>query len=175
MKGPGRAAGGGLAARAADLRRAFDRSFAEAAGAAAVEVEDLLAIRVGGDPCALRLAEVRGLFADRRVVGLPKARPGLLGLAGLRGSLVPVYDLGALLGYPPAAAPRWLVLAAAAPIGLAFEAFEGHLRLARGALVEGGGEAGRRRHAREVARTPDRPRPIVDVASVIQALRREEG
>ena len=51
-----------------ELRRAFDRSFAEAPGGApeADALESLLAIRVGGDPYALRLSEIAGLFADCR-------------------------------------------------------------------------------------------------------------
>ena len=53
--------------------------------------------------------------------------PELVGMVGIRGTVFPVYDLGMLLGCPRAAAPRWLVVAAAGPIALAFGAFDGYL------------------------------------------------
>ena len=58
--------------------------------------------------------------------------PALLGLAGFRGSLVPVYDFASLLGYPARARRR----AGWSPCGdtgvaLAFDAFEAHARVDR--------------------------------------------
>jgi len=161
-----------LAERAVELRRQFDRSFAAAPSGEAVESEDLLAIRVGADSYAVRLAEVSGLFAGRRIVSLPTERPDFLGLTGLRGALLPVFDLGRLLGGSQAGAPRWLMTAAAAPVALGFDGFDGHLRLPRGALVPQEIAAPARRHVREVVRTGDRVRPVVHLASVLEAIYR---
>jgi len=113
--------------RVAELRDAFDQSFARAPSPDTGAVENLLAIRIGANPYALRLTDVSGLFADKKVTWLPSPAPELLGMAGIRGTVLPVYDLGMLLGCPRAAAPRWLVVVAATPVALAFEAFDGYL------------------------------------------------
>ena len=44
--------------KAAQLRQDFDRTFALPPSLAAPEVEDLLAIRVAGDPYAIRLLDI---------------------------------------------------------------------------------------------------------------------
>ena len=51
--------------RAAELRLAFDRAFAEPARRDTTPREDLLAVRVGTLTCAMRLSEISGLFADK--------------------------------------------------------------------------------------------------------------
>src|ERR1700760_4167096 len=104
-----------------ELRGDFDRSFAEPARSHDVEHAELLAVRAGGRPYALRLSQTAGLHPDRPVTPLPGPIPALLGLAGFAGTVVPVYDLAGLLGHPGATRPRWLVLAAGTPpLALAF-------------------------------------------------------
>jgi chemotaxis signal transduction protein len=125
--------------RAADLRAAFDRGFAEAPAAGAAPYVDLLRVRIGGEPYALVLAEIASFHADLRVVPLPSPAPELLGVAAVRTAVVPVYDLRAVLaatgGTGPGAAPRWLVvLRGAPPLALAFDGFDGHARSDAGAL-----------------------------------------
>jgi chemotaxis signal transduction protein len=122
--------------RAAELRDAFDRSFTQAPSPEAGAVENLLAIRLGANPYALRLSDVSGLFADKNTTWLPSPVPELLGMAGIRGTVLPVYDLGMLLGCPRAAAPRWLVVAAGAPVALAFEAFDGYMSVRAGGIEQ---------------------------------------
>src|SRR5207237_842497 len=121
--------------RGAELRRAFDRSFAEAPRSDVTSLEDLLEITVGVTPYALRITEVAGLFVDRKITPLPTTVPELLGITGFRGSILPVYDLAGMLAYPVATAtkPRWLAIAAALPVGLAFEGFDSHQRIPRDA------------------------------------------
>jgi chemotaxis signal transduction protein len=160
-----------LAGRAAALHAEFARSFAEARRPQEAEREDLLAIQVGGRPYALRLREVAGLFADRKVVPVPTRAEGLLGLIGVRGTMAPVHDLRTHLGHPGGPPPRWTVLARApSPLALAFEEFEAHLRVAPEQLwfVENG--ARDHRHLRGAVRVGAVARPIVDVASVIAAI-----
>ena len=52
--------------RATQLRRDFDRSFADPPPAEIAVAEDLLAIRLGTLDFALRLSEIAGLFAGPR-------------------------------------------------------------------------------------------------------------
>ena len=87
------------ATAAARMRAEFDRGFALSPPVAGDAQEGYLAIRVGGDPCALRLADLLGVYVDRKVVPLPSSVPTLLGIASFRGALIPVHDLRLLLGY----------------------------------------------------------------------------
>jgi chemotaxis signal transduction protein len=156
---------------AAALRQAFDQTFAAPAGEARAAAEDLLAIRIAGEAYALRLSGIAGLHADRRIVPLPRAAPELLGVAGLRGSLVAVYDLAALLEYPRSEKPRWIALTAAErSLGLAFEELESFLRLAPQDLTTSGSTP--EKHVRQVAHAGGILRPVVDVASVVETIRR---
>ncbi len=161
-----------LEGRAAELRDAFDRAFASARPSDARADVDLLAIRVGADPFALRLADVSALFADRKILRLPGPIPELLGLAGFRGATLPVYDLRALLGYPALAAPRWLVIAAERPIAIAFDAVGRHLRVPSSAIAATDDRDRTRRHVREVVRADGIARPIVHVPSILEAVQK---
>jgi purine-binding chemotaxis protein CheW len=131
-----------LSDRAEELRLAFDRSFAAPHRTEMVDDVELLAVRAGGTAYAIRLAAVSGLFADRTVTPLPGPVPELLGVAAFRGAVVAVYDLGALLGHTAhqsgiaTAQPRWLVLdTGTPPVGLAFDALDGHVRAPAGAIA----------------------------------------
>lgn len=154
--------------RAAMLREAFDRAFAEPPAVERREALDLLSVRLGGDPFALRLEQTAGLFSDRKITPVPTPIRELCGVAGVRGALVPVYDLAAVMGYGLAATARWLVIARAAPVAFAFEIFEGQLRIDANALIAH--EASGREHVREVARAAALSRPVVDLPSVIAAI-----
>jgi purine-binding chemotaxis protein CheW len=154
------------------FRHAFDHAFAVAPATAVDASLDLLAIRVAGDPYALRVREIVGLVASRRVVPLPSRRPELLGLAGIRGSIVTVYGLAAVLGYGADSKPTpWLALAGAAEsIGLAFEEFEGFLRVRAGDVYAAPLAESTRPHVRDVVRIESQSRWIVDVSSTIGTL-----
>ncbi len=158
--------------RAAELRLAFDQSFSDAPAGAKMPTEAFLAIGAGSDGYALRLTEITGLYADKKVMPLPADVADLLGVASFRGTLIPVYDLRVLLGYPAGPMPRWLVLVAAeAPIGLAFDRFEGHLLLPQDAIAhEEKIQEGRQRIA-ESLRMNGEVRSIVNVASVIESIK----
>lgn len=94
MKGPME----GLNRRLEELRRAFDDSFALPALPQDVDQEDMLGIRVGSLHFAVRVNDLAGVHACRKIVALPESVDGLLGVVGLRGRLVAVYDLAELLG-----------------------------------------------------------------------------
>jgi chemotaxis signal transduction protein len=159
-----------LAERAAELRSAFDRGFAAPLRIDAVVEHHLLAIQVGAEPCALRLSEVTGLFADQRITRVPGSHAALLGIAGFRGALMPVYSLRTLLGHSGTQALRWLVIAAAAPVAFAFDRFEGHLRAPAEAILPQQSQSRMRAYAREFVRTDAAVRPLLHLPSVIEAL-----
>jgi chemotaxis signal transduction protein len=113
------------------LRIAFDGTFA-ALPSAAIDTEDFLVVGSGETSRAIRLSEIAGLHRATRIVPVPSPAPQLIGLAGLRGRVVPVYDLLSLLGLERTAPVRWLALTAGIPIAIGFETLERHVRLARG-------------------------------------------
>ena len=162
----------GLEQRLADVRKAFDEVFATAPITTVPTFEDLLAIRIAGDPYALRVREITGLVVSRKLVPLPSRRPELLGVVGNRGSLVVVYGLAAILGYgADSKATRWLALAGGAePIGLAFGDFEGFVRVRSADLHAASATLGVRPHAMEVVLVDNLLRPVVDIASTLTTL-----
>lgn len=159
------------------LRRDFDQSFALARDGGAVESATLLAIRLRGDGFALRLSELRGLFAGRKVTPLPGTAPELLGLAGMRGSIVAVYDLGALLGYPVSTTSRWLVVPGAEPtLSLAFDSFEGAFSVPIAELAPDIGPGVQpHQQIRELARTASGSRPIIHLPSLLARIAKRDA
>ena len=146
------------------LRDSFDRSFAEPARSHDAEYVELLAVRAGGRPYALRLSQASGLHPDRPVTPLPGPQPALLGVAGFGGAIVPVYDLAALLGHPVPERPRWLVPAAGSPpLALAFHELEGHVRVPAAAIVDESGGHAAQDVLRGMVPLPAGTRPIVDL------------
>jgi chemotaxis signal transduction protein len=158
--------------RAEQLRDAFRNGFSRAHETQRIAYEDLLAFRIAGDPYAVRLTEVAALQADRKVVPLPSAVPELLGIAALRGAIAPVYALGPWLGYPSAPLPRWLMLTAGPdPVWLAIDHFEAQLRVERTEISgDAHFEGERAAHLRGAVRAADALRPIVQLASVLEAI-----
>ncbi len=161
----------GVAQRAAELRLAFDQAFAQPVHLDTTFKEELLAVRVAGQPFAIRLSEISGLFADKKVTPVPGSHAALRGIAGFRGAIVPVYDLEILLGHAGHRASRWLVIAAASPVALTFEAFEGQLRVARDAILPQSSGADFRSYAREFLRTPNFVGPVMHLPSVLDSIK----
>ena len=146
------------------LRDAFDRSFAVPTDVDRRETIDFIALRLGDDVHALRMSEIGGLFTDVKVTQCPSPVPELRGIAAFRGTLTPVYDLAQLLGYPRSSG-EWMVLTADRPLAFAFGAFDGHFRVEPSALA-----VGEARHVKEVASSGGDVHPIIDVASVAEAV-----
>jgi chemotaxis signal transduction protein len=160
-----------VAARADDLREQFDRSFAEPVRRHDAEHVELLAVRAGGCPYALRLSQTSGLHPDRPVTPLPGPLGALLGVAGFGGTIVPVYDLAALLGHAVPARPRWLVLAAGQPpLALAFHELDGHVRVPEAAIIAESGGGAARGSVRGMVPLADGIRPIVDLIAARAAV-----
>jgi chemotaxis signal transduction protein len=158
-----------------ELRAAFDASFALAPAEPHVRPEDFLGIGMADRPFALRLGDVAGLFVDKHIAPLPGPAPALLGIAGFRGATVPVYDLRALLGFEVGKVPRWLVLVAGKDaLALAFDRFEGHLRIASDAIAAEP-SSGRGVFTREIIRIGGETRTVVDVGAVARTINEQAG
>jgi purine-binding chemotaxis protein CheW len=163
--------------RVAQLRAGFDLAFSRPPREHEERFVELLAIRVAGRPHAVRLSQTCGLYCDRPVTPLPGPVPALLGLAGFSGTIMPVYDLAALIGIraaiagPAGAVPRWLVATAGTPpVALAFEQLDGHVRVPEEAIVTETEAHGRVRCLLGMVPLPDGTRPIIDVPSVRAAV-----
>jgi chemotaxis signal transduction protein len=162
------------ASRAEELRDAFDRSFAIPAQRDTAPTEDLLAIRAGSEACAIRLSEIAGLFVDKKITRVPGHVAALLGVAGFRGTIVPVYDIHSLLGHPTTKTVRWLVIASGAPVAFAFEGFDGHLRISRGDIIDREANEQTRKYVKGVVRIQDVVRSIVDLPALLDAIRAQK-
>src|SRR5690606_1290568 len=99
--------------------------------------DDVLRIAVGGVSLAIRVRDLAGLFAGLAVTALPGPVRELAGLAGLRGDLVPVFDLGQLLGREAVKDPgRWVALLRAPErVAVSFDAAAGYVRVPRRDVV----------------------------------------
>jgi purine-binding chemotaxis protein CheW len=159
-----------ISQRAVALRAEFDRSFANSPPARDEAREDMLAIRAGGKGYALRLAEIAGLFVDKAITPVPGAKGSLAGVAGFRGAIVPVHALEVLLGQSAGHSPRWLFVAAAAPVAFAFEAFDGQLRVSPQAITPQ--QAGEKQaFTKDFLRSGGVLRPITHLPSVLDAIK----
>jgi chemotaxis signal transduction protein len=135
--------------RVAEMRAEFDSAFSRSSVPSDTELTDVLALRIGDEPCLLRLSDIAEVIAHPVLTPVPSLAPALIGLTSGRGSPVGAYDLGSLLGRAPVE-PRWLVLVAAeAGVGLLFEHFDGYHRIPLG---------------------PDGSRQLVEMSTLIEAI-----
>jgi chemotaxis signal transduction protein len=162
--------------KVAELRLAFDRAFASPAARATDDTDDMLAVRIAGDPYALRVSEMSGLATGKKIAFLPSRRPSVVGIAGVRGSLLVVHSLSALLGYGLHPSPcTWLALSSGdEPVGLGFDDLEGFLRVRR-ADVHAADSAEAKPYVGDMARIAGGTRPVVSIRSVIETLKARAG
>jgi chemotaxis signal transduction protein len=163
---------GEFARRLVELRESFDKTFALPPPATAVDTIGLLAIRVGGGAYAVRVDELADVQGACKVVPLPGGRPELLGLAGIRGRLVPVYSLAALLGLGKTASWTWLAICGSQqPLGLTFDDLEGYIQASPADLYPAAEIERSRGHVREVLRKDGTTRSVVSASSIVAILR----
>jgi chemotaxis signal transduction protein len=160
---------------AEDLRRAFDASFALPPDTQARQSLDFLAIRVGSGRYALRVHDLMALEGRRKTTVLPTADSALLGVVGAQGRLVPVYRLGALIGGDGTQEESaWLAICGFdEPVGLAFAALDGHLRVLAADLYQPAKDD----HAfvSEAIRLPSEVRYVLDIPAILAAIRDRVG
>lgn len=118
------------------LARAFDSGFALPIVTEHRELTDFLVVRLGAHSYAVRVDELSGVQAKKTVQPLPDAPPHCLGLAGVRGRVAVIYDLGALLGSPSPDRLSWFFQTKADPeVALLVPKPDRYLRLPRDGIV----------------------------------------
>jgi purine-binding chemotaxis protein CheW len=133
---------------------------------------ELLAIRIGSEPYALRLTELGGVFENRPVIRLPSPLLELRGLCAIRGAIAPVYDLAMLLGYGACQSPSAIVLSAFGPaLALGFDAIEGRLRVPAASIATLDA-ATWHSPLRQRLQSPHTERPIIELRAVTAAIHR---
>jgi purine-binding chemotaxis protein CheW len=154
------------------LRDEFDSAFSLPSVTTGESLEDLLAIRVGQAPYAIRLSDITGIYVDTLITPLPGTAPELLGLAGFRGVITAIYDLRVLLGAESRGHCRWLVLASAnSAVGFAFDQFESHLRVFRDAFATENGQELAHLGAPEAVDEAQTVRTIVRMQALLEAIK----
>ncbi|PTL80636.1 chemotaxis protein CheW [Vitiosangium sp. GDMCC 1.1324] len=157
-----------------ELRDSFDSSFSRPPPPQREPGEALLRLRVGGSSLAVRLGNLSGLHLMPRLVRLPGSPASLLGLAGLRGQLIAVHDLAALLGLQTGEAPRWLLLAGGTRrVGLAAAGFEGQLRATQEQMRPAGDASTHPMLSTSILLPNIPPVPVLDVDSLVRKLLEE--
>jgi purine-binding chemotaxis protein CheW len=156
---------------AAQLRRSFDDSFARPSLSDRIAQEDFLAIELGDGRYVLRLAEIAHVAPIQSITRFPTPLAQLLGIAGVRGALVPVYDMGAWLGLEAGGAPRWLAVTGAAPLALAFPAIHSYVRVPQGATARADEpQQAASRHLAEILHHDGRAVPVISLPSIVAAI-----
>jgi chemotaxis signal transduction protein len=162
-----------MAAKLAELRTVFDRTRAAPFRSGAEEqMESLLSISVSRDAYAIKVSEISGLATDRKIVAFPSPISELLGVASIRGALVPVYSLAALLGYGiESGQVRWLALCGTEELfALAFSDFEGYVRISSRQLYSAEQKDVKRKHITQVARATSTVRAVVSIPLIKDAI-----
>jgi len=162
--------------RLAEWRRAFDNSFAAPALRPAANAEPMIAIQVAGQAFALRVLEMAGLVKAKGIVPVPSRIRELMSLAGVRNTLVAVYDLAAPLGcMRRAGEPHWLALVKGEPqLALAFDEIEGLFDVERARVYTGNAATAIEPVSRLVQIGPV-TRTVIDIPAVIRTIRGKAG
>jgi purine-binding chemotaxis protein CheW len=155
---------------AAELRSEFDATFARPPAPPAAAGERFIVVLAGQHQLALRCSEIDSLHRYAGVATLPDGPPGLLGLAGVRGQLVAVYDLSALLAEPAGDSGRiWLALCAAdKQVAFAITQVQGLAHVERDQVRPIA--AAENRHVREAFEYGGIVRGILDLRSLLDAM-----
>ena len=158
------------------LRTTFDQAFAITPRAEAEPLISLISVRVINKPFVLRSEHIIGIVKPTRITPFPSSIPESIGVAGIRGVLVPVFHLARFLGLEcPTGAVHWIVLAnRESPIGFAFEKFEGQVDVAKSGLYfdeNGRGSA----PSNLLARIGLSVRPIIDIPQIVEEIRKKAG
>jgi chemotaxis signal transduction protein len=157
-------------AQADELREEFDASFAREEEGAESTV-DLLLVGVGSWTVAVETSALAATEPRTTIVSVPDAPPGMLGLCGVRGAIVAVYDLARVLGAGAAAESRGVILLpkSRASLGLFVSSIAGHLKLPTSRLLAATASAGEAFVSR-YAETEAGPRPVCDLDAVVTRL-----
>jgi chemotaxis signal transduction protein len=164
-----------LRAQAQVLRLAFDRSFAEPRTAPIEDVEHIIVVRLAGDAYAIRLREISGLVAKPFIVSVPSRTHGLIGLVGLRGEIVPIFDLASRLGQnEESRTPSWMAVCdgndTTGRVGLGFSTLEGYCAASKARFrADRSGDAPHP-NADEWLSTAHGPYPVIGIRRIVSDI-----
>lgn len=163
-----------LERRAVELREAFDRSFTLPLAVQARDEVELLVIKAGGASYGIRTSELVGLEADRKIVPLPSARAGLLGLCSAHDEVVAVFELAVVLGGPAASSrPRWIALHRDRElVALAFDELLEVRRVAAGDIAPPGPQPEHPGTSRPAMQVGAEVIHVIDVSAIVAGLYR---
>lgn len=152
----------------AELRRAFDRTFAEPRQVDSGEQVELVKFRVAEEPYVVRADEIVGVIRSPRITRVPAASAALLGLGAVRGAIVAWFDLGRVVGRNglTGAERCWGVLARRRRrIGFVFDELEGLARVEPESFHEStsDGVSG----SRPLVRLDGRARPVLSLVTLL--------
>jgi chemotaxis signal transduction protein len=161
---------------AVKLRREFDAAFARAFVLEPDASEHLLLVRAGERQLAVRAREIAGIMRCPPSAALPSRNPALGGLVGVRGTLVAVYSVSALLGeLSGRVASGWIVLCDVdRSAALSFDELAGYERVAVDEIrsprqPNRGGSASGIEHLRGADRT------VLSLPRLLERIRRDSG
>lgn len=164
-----------IATKLVELRNVFDRARTLPFSAQAAEqTENLLAICISRVAYAIRVSEIAGLTNDKKIITVPSSIPELLGIAGVRGTLVSVYCLSALLGYNlEEKQTRWLALCGTEePVGLAFNNFEGYVQVPRVQLHAAKQKDATHKHVTHIAGATGMLRAVISIPLIRETIQK---
>lgn len=117
-----------LERRLRELRNEFDSSFARPWTAPRVQAGAILCFTAQGGKFATPLTALQSVSRAGSIVAVPSQAPALLGITLLRGKLMPVFSLAALLNMPTGNSELcWLaVLRGPRPAALAVDSLAGY-------------------------------------------------
>jgi chemotaxis signal transduction protein len=151
------------------LRREFDAAFARPHERDAVSFAELLLIRASDRPLALHAGELRGIVECPPVTPVPSGARGCLGVTSVRGVLVGVYSLAALVDDARGGSHRWLAIAGDGTLGFAFDELERYERVALDAIrrfPDSRPDA----FARDVIEIAGESRAVVELAALVRTI-----
>lgn len=124
------------------LRKEFDSSF-EKVPVLRRGGDEAIVIRVSGERFAVRVQDIQALSKLNKLTVVPSAAEGLAGITSIRGDVITVFDLAALLKLGSQSRElRWMVIAQAKEVAVAlgFSEVEGYSRIPESSIArEGGG------------------------------------
>lgn len=156
----------------------FDQAFANPPELAAPAADGYLAFRLAGEPFAVSQRELAGVLSDCRVVSVA-GRAGLLGIAGVRGRVVAVFDLAQLVMNSPTpfSDRQWLIWSAAQrDAAFCAERFEDYIVLgARGVKLERAGSKAPTGVTQTLCAPDEPPRWVIELQLVLNGLSLQQG
>lgn len=161
--------------RLAAMRRSFDEGFAPKPAVFEEGLMRLLLIRVAGEPLAFKTVDITAVARIGHILPLSSRIPELLGITAIRGVLVSVFDLAALLGFDSGGArPRWVALTRGdAAIAMAFDDIEGQCAVPANGLFNT--QESMDQNLMKLMRIENATRAVADMPAIVDALRTRAG